>query len=152
MKNKFGEIELLVKQYASDIAILSETWITKNETKFYNFKNYNSIYSCRKRQGGDLGIFIKKEIEYDIIENIESENISCIIVELTKLRFLIFAIYRPPSVSVNDFLNFLDKKLYTLNSNNCIIIGDINIDLLIKNNARERQKSIFISNNFYLCK
>lgn len=64
---------------------------------------------------------------------------------------MILAIYRPPSYKINEFLHFLDEKMNSLNNRRCLIIGDINIDLLNKDIACERLKDIFISNDFYLC-
>ena len=151
LRNKFEEIELLIEQYTSDIVVLTETWISKAQKKFYNFKSYNSIFSCRERQGGGLGMFIKKEIKYNLLENFESDDISYIIIELPKLHMFILSIYRPPSYNINDFLNSFDQKVSTLNDRKCLIIGDINIDLLISNKASETLNNIFITNNFYLC-
>src|SRR3978361_1105592 len=63
----------------------------------------------------------------------------------------ILSIYRPPSYNINDFLNSFDQKVSTLNDRKCLIIGDINIDLLISNKASETLNNIFITNNSYLC-
>lgn len=65
--------------------------------------------------------------------------------------FILLSIYRPPSYNINDVLNFFDQKVNTLNDRKCLIIGDINIDLLISNKTSETLNNIFITNNFYLC-
>ena len=81
----------------------------------------------------------------------ETSCISYIITELPNYNLIILAIYRPPSYNITDFLNFLDEKVNILNNKNCLIIGDMNIDLLSNNNYSETLHNIFISNNFYLC-
>lgn len=48
-------------------------------------------------------------------------------------------------------MNFFDEKVNLLNNKQCLIIGDININLLDQNNSSETLKNILVSNNFYLC-
>ena len=97
LKNKIAEIEILTNNYKADLLILTETWITEQEKLFYNINNYNSFYSCRKRQGGGLGLFLHDSFEQKIIENFQSEEHACIIMKIDKLRLIIIASYRPPS-------------------------------------------------------
>lgn len=80
LKNKIEELEILIDNYKADVIILTETWITKNDKEFYNFNYYNAVYSCRKRQGGGLGVFLRNSLEYKVIENFESEIQSCLII------------------------------------------------------------------------
>lgn len=153
LKNKIEEIEILINNYKVDLAILTETWINKREKRFYNMNNYNSIYSCRQRQGGGLGLFLLCSLEYKIIENYESEQHSCIIIKIEKLRLIILATYRPPNYNINDFLNFLDMKIHNYLEVNykCIIIGDININIINNNQNSIQIMDLYKSNNFILC-
>ena len=153
LNKKFEETELLITNMKIDLVILTETWITKGQKKFYNFNGYNSIYSCRQRQGGGLGIFIKNNLEYEILENYESEDTSYIIINLNEAKLNVFAIYRPPISNLNEFLNMLDQKINNLsiNNNKCLIIGDLNINLLLQNNNTNLINAIYTSNNFDLC-
>lgn len=153
LKSKIAEVEVLINNYKSDLIILTETWINEKDKKFYNFNNYNAFYSCRKRQGGGLGVFLHNSFECKIIENFESENHACIILKIDRLKLIIVASYRPPTYNLNDYLNFLDEKISDMLplKYNCIIIGDMNVDLLNNNRNTERIMDIYNSNNFQLC-
>lgn len=153
LKNKIDNIELLVNNYETDLIILTETWITKMENQFFYFSNYNSIYSYRNRQGGWIGLFLHSSFDYNIIEVYESENHGCIIIKIENFKLIIVAVYRPPSYNVNDFLLFLDEKINSILAFNykCIVIGDMNIDILNNNLNRERIIDVYNSNNFNLC-
>lgn len=72
LPNKIDEIEVVINNHKVDLAILTETWIRENQKKFYNINDFNSIYSCRKRQGGGLGLFLRNSFDYKIIEKFES--------------------------------------------------------------------------------
>lgn len=135
LRNKINDIEILVNNYKADIIVLTETWINETEKPFYNFTNYISIYSCRKRQGGGLGLFIHDSFEFETIEKLETENHGSITIKIDKLELIIFAIYRPPSYNVNEFFDILDEKINSILVLNykCIILGDMNIDLLSNN-------------------
>lgn len=152
LKNKIAEIEVIINNYKANLVILSETWINDNQKGFYNINNYNSIYSCRKRQGGGLGLFLHDTFDYKIIDKYDSENHSCIIIKIVKLKLIVIAIYRPPSFNINEFLEFLDEKINSVLAVDykCIIIGDMNIDLLNKNTNTERINDLYASYNFQL--
>lgn len=153
LKNKIDEVELLINNYDCDLIILTETWINDNEKQYYNMNHYSSIYSCRKRQGGGLGLFLHNSFDYKIIDIYESENHSCIIIKIEKLELVVVATYRPPSFNINNFLQFLDEKIDKVVALNhkCMIIGDMNINLLNDNNNTKRIMDMYSSNNFHLC-
>ena len=153
LKKKIDEVEILVKNLECDLVILSETWINETEKQYCNISNYNPTFSCRKRQGGGLGLFSHSSLDHQIIDNYESENHACIIMKIDKLKIIVIATYRPPSFSINDFLQFLDEKISSVLILNykCLIIGDMNINLLDKNNITTRIIDVYRSNNFHLC-
>lgn len=64
--------------------------------------------------------------------------------------FNIVAIYRPPSNSVNDMQSFLNslEGLIKNQSAYCILIGDVNIDILKNNNNSLKYMSLLNSYNF----
>lgn len=96
---------------------------------------------------------MNKSVEYKLVDNYESENHACIILKIDRLKLIIIAIYRPPSLNANEFLDFLDEKINSVIGFNykCILIGDMNIDLLNNNLNCDRIKDLYNSNNFKLC-
>lgn len=151
IKNKMDEIELLINEENIDILVVTETWVQKNEEKFYNFSDFDAVYAARIRRGGGLGIFINKKFKFEVIEKIETE-ISYIAIKIICTDLVICGIYRPPSVSTELFLNFLDEKLENLNTSvcDCYLLADMNINILINSKYSKRLLDIYNSNNFKL--
>ena len=94
------------------------------------------------KTGGGLGIFVKNNLSYKIrpdILNIEdNEHYDGLIVEITnsswKFHVIIGVFYRSPSFDTQvDFINILKStfdKISSSSKTECIICGDMNIDLL----------------------
>lgn len=40
LKNKTDEIEIIINEEKIDAIVITETWVKKNEQKYYNFKNF----------------------------------------------------------------------------------------------------------------
>lgn len=60
IKNKFNELEIIIKLHDPDIIALIETWLSPNEESIYNLGNYNAEYISRDTRGGGLALYIKK--------------------------------------------------------------------------------------------
>lgn len=151
IKNKMDEIELLLQEEEIDVMIVTETWVKKNEKKYYNFTGFNAVYAARERTGGGLGIFIKQKYKFEIVDKIESE-VSFIAIKIICIDAIFCGIYRPPLVKTEWFLNFLDEKLENFDAlTDCFLVGDINIDILTNNKYTKRLLDIYHSNNFKLC-
>lgn len=150
IKNKMDELEILISEEDFEIIIITETWVKKQEEKYYNFKDFKATFVTREKTGGGLGIFIKNLYDFEILEKIEND-FSYIAIRLKLLDLTICAVYKPPSVKNNIFTNFLDEKLENLVNMDCIMVGDMNINLLEENNDSKRLKDIYYSNNFKLC-
>lgn len=110
MKNKMEELEIIIFQEDVQIIIITETWVRKQEEKYYNFKNFKSVYATREKTGGGVGIFIKNNYNFEILEKIESD-FSYISITLNIFNLIICAVYKSPSIKNNIFMNFLDEKL-----------------------------------------
>ena len=62
ISNKLGAVKLLIYQSRPDFVAFNETWLKKNEPKFYN---YSAVWKHRTSvPGGGLGIIVKKGIQY----------------------------------------------------------------------------------------
>ena len=133
-----------------NIIVVTETHIQENHNMGDNeLKNiipgYILYHKGRNRKGGGIGIFIDK----NICENRELEFESCfkdgvfegliitipgqLIVQNRKKNMVILGIYRPPgNDKVDTFLTTLRDCLHSIdkNSNEVLVTGDLNLDLL----------------------
>lgn len=131
IKNKMDELEIIIQDLKVDVLVITETWLSKEEEKYYNFNSFSSIYSSRKERGGGAGIFINDRINFEV-EAREEDQLTFIAVKLKNPDFMICSLYRPPKMNIHRFLDFMDRTLESLNESNCEIFffGDININIL----------------------
>ncbi len=106
----------------------------------HSLNNYLFINQPNVSQVGGAGMFIKRDLNFNIIDNYNLKLEQCediwINLQLRNKNLIIGTIYRHPS---NDFLKFKEKFLETvetLNNQNktFIISGDLNINTLSNNN------------------
>ena len=149
LKNKMEEVEIMINEEKIDVMVVSETWVTKNETKYYNFKMYNSVYATRKKRGGGLGIFINKKISFEVLEKCEN-TYSYISIKIHSPEVYLCGLYKPPSVKPKTFFEFLEEKLENLNKigHDCFVLGDININIFKNNEITKQLLDVYTSNNF----
>lgn len=103
----------------------------KHKTALFEISGYNSVFVCRaESSGGGLAVFVRKEHRTQIrtVQNIpDFHHIHLEITNMSRLLNL-HAFYRPPSQSHEPFLKKLEDIISSCPpSNDCIIVGDINI-------------------------
>lgn len=149
IKNKMEDIEILIFGENIEIIVITETWVNKGEEKYYKFKNFNSIWACRRRRGGGLGIFVKNNIEIELMETVENE-IFFLSLKLKQYDIIISGIYRPPAIKSDILLTFLDEKLENFADSKleCYLLGDMNVDILQSDTQAKRIMDIYLTNSF----
>ena len=135
LRNKIVDLRYVLAQTGIELLAVSETKLSENfpDAQFYvegyNFPPYRRD---RNSNGGGLMVFAKKDLITRRIKELESTEIEIISLELTvsKLKWIIFSVYRPPKTNFQTFfseLNIcLDKATRTYE--NIVLLGDINID------------------------
>ena len=148
--SKKGLVEEFLHR-SSNIGIftLSETHIeTTEDDNLYNISGYSFENKPRKSgKGGGVAVYISDNIQYRRREDLEEHDVEWIWLEITPRSskcFLVCCIYRPPVSSKHLPQNFETKlsntlsKLSTL-SRECIILCDVNVNFLSKNNKDFKQ-------------
>ena len=100
----------------------------------YSFPPYRRD---RNQHGGGLLMFTRNDLITRRLENFKSSNIEMICIELiiSKRKWVIFSVYRPPKTKPDLFFAELNKNVdkATRTYDNIVVMGDINID-----NGKER--------------
>jgi hypothetical protein len=116
------------------ILVLVEINLEQYEVSNYSIADFNLIAKPRATgRGGGIMIFCRKEIhmeEKDLTTQFRSAEILITDIHVQKEKFLLMAVYRPPSSNVNNFNNELDDLLRSESirkEKNIIMMGDINI-------------------------
>ena len=126
-----------------DCICLSEVW--NYNLEFYRniFQNYVSYFEPPKGTNiGGVVIFINRDLKVNnktrdyLIESSETVKVENLWHEITKdkQKYLVGVIYRHPKGNLTEFNEKLDNTLSKITSdrniNDCIITGDLNIDLI----------------------
>jgi hypothetical protein len=119
-----------------DIMVLIETWLDAYNVNLVNFQGFKGYHHTRDGKGGGVSIFIKDN-KFVGISNIVSQSFPSGLEMLTmKLQITlefgikIIALYRPPSANDKIFLQELYSVLDASNDNNCIMLGDLNYNII----------------------
>ena len=121
-----------------DCLILTETWFPPSRScELESFQSFH-VQRPPNGKGGGVSIYVNDNISASRVESMSycSTYIEILTVKLkinTSILYVI-GIYRPHS-NVNEFLLELERNLDNdfLTSNKCVIMGDLNIDLLSSN-------------------
>lgn len=156
---RFDQLKLIVQSLPCDLhaIIISETWINNYSIcDSYVIPGFTGSFSCRTdRSGGGLAIFIRDDINFEIIKIADKENF-VITLSLKNILpqqkdLLLTAVYRPPSTNVNEFLNNLNNDICESANQSQIIIGDINIDTLKNSHDSDAYQTMVVSSGFSIC-
>ena len=135
LRNKITDLRLVMERCLPDILVIEETKLNSDfKTESFLINNYQKpIRRDRNEFGGGLMQFVRKGVVCNRVSALESHAIEVICSDLmvSKKRWVIFSIYRPPDVSNLDL--FFRELSSSLNSaldkyDNVIVMGDINID------------------------
>ena len=133
---------LLAIKIMPALILICETRIRNKPLLNVNIDGYSLMHKPSPTQAGGVGIpvYVRNDIRVkrndDFNLNLEGCEDLWIDVELncSKNHYLFGVIYRHPNSKVNNFLQELNTKLSLITQKNkkCIIMGDININLLEK--------------------
>jgi Reverse transcriptase (RNA-dependent DNA polymerase) len=128
-----------------DVINLQEIWQIP-DLNTIQLPDYNFVYKKRaKFRGGGVGCFIKKEIQYKVIDNLSffiEKVFECITIEIkiNGKKLLISNFYRPPtphpsytpSIQYNLFIENLDNLFRGITNYGCeaYVFSDSNVNLI----------------------
>lgn len=132
-KKNFDELLLLLEAgniKFADIIILSETWKIQDAEQF-NIPKYLNYYSGGAYNKSDgLLVYYKLSINIEITNNLLETSLvttTKLKFEIHNIKYVITAVYRPPSTNVINFINDIDKYFQTKDVEDIhIFTGDIN--------------------------
>ena len=135
------------------IIILNEVWLDPGDEHHFAIDNYDLYSNCRNRNGGGVMIYCSRLIQSRCLSDLDimSPIMESLFIEikLQSQTLIIGTIYRPPGCSVREFSLLLQTKILSqLSTDNLLICGDLNINLLSEiSNANKTFADIMIDNN-----
>jgi hypothetical protein len=149
LKNQLGKINVL---------ILSEVSLQITETllAYYSLDGYNLHYNVRTHgRGGGLFMYVMNDIRVDTRKSNFRlfEAIDCTLtLSDRRTKIDILAIYRPPDLSKCNFVLELESYLENSKTDNCVVIGDVNLNLLDEeDNTVQNYENALSAHGFIKC-
>lgn len=129
-----------------------ETWLkSSNTNKSVELNGYTIIRSDRrdkkKTRGGGVAFYVKKNIKYSVISKSEDGNgIDYLFIKLKHANLVCGVIYKPPDVNVTK-LDGVFNLIAEISSTepNVLIMGDFNVNLLVKNSYKATKMAEYLS-------
>ncbi|CAG2224032.1 unnamed protein product [Mytilus edulis] len=141
MRYKFDELKPILLDKIVDCLIISETKLDSSfKDSLFEVDGYKLQRRDRTDHGGGIATFMRADIPARRRLDIECKTLENIVYEITldKTKWLIYAIYRPPSMANNIFYDsiniLLDKGSKFIE--NYMVIGDLNYDFMVKSKSQ----------------
>jgi exonuclease III len=156
LRGKVTELLLSVLDEAPHIICLTEHHLKDYEIDITHIPKYKlgSKYCRQNLKNGGVSIYIQDTLTYSNINllkyNKEQDIEICAIQLNTQVNtVIILCLYRAPSGNFENFLNMLDKILYSLYKpkNEFIICGDININYMETSNNKKQLDNLLATYN-----
>lgn len=118
IRNKLDLVQCFVVKEDCDILLATETWLEDNATYLFQLNDFSTVHACRAVRGGGVAIYVRKSIQFRVIEtSSKDEPISWICISLGTHNLKISVIYKPPSLNSWHFLSIKDCKDLVAGSN-----------------------------------
>ena len=126
-----------------DIIVLTETWLNKCSCAGADIEGYDSFHTFRDSEsgrGGGVSVFLNSKLASVHITNlsISSSSVETAVVTVTcnLFEFVVLAVYRPHSGTVDSFIGDLGRIICdeALQSRKVVLLGDMNVNLCLNNN------------------
>ena len=132
------------------IASCSETWNTlQGDVERMQIPGYNLLLDNRTfSTGGGVALYLKTSFDYSVREDLKINGIENIWVDTHDM--LIGVIYNPPNRSRREFLDEFEQLLHSifLSKCKCLILGDFNINTLVKSTIAKEYLNLIHSEGF----
>ena len=132
---KFDLFLSLINKSQFSVIAITETWLHSKSPPIFDIENYTLLRADRQKgRGGGVALYIRKDLKYKLRQDFHIEGVEDLFIETIDTKFknkVIGVIYRPPSNSLETFLDNLDNCLekITVENKDNYLVGDFNIDL-----------------------
>ena len=126
--------------YSFMFICLTEICLDENNDAGFGIPNYVCFKKLRNNYGGGIFVYVLKGISVKLVDErtgiFSSHESVCLKSCLPNIGdFYLITIYRPPRLSKNEFLDYLDSTMEFFQSKKMCITGDFNLNLLNSNDA-----------------
>lgn len=134
----FNQFQILSRELLQfvDVIILVEAWLKGGNFPDYafeidNFKKFSTAQN--KNQNDGVVVYVRNSLECTVTElSLSAATGQQVTLKHNDVILNLYAIYRPPQLNANAFLEDLESLLTSVNfpTINTMLLGDINIDIM----------------------
>ena len=151
LRANFNEFKSLLFCYIKNvqIIILSEIWVSEHEVNLYSIDGYNMFNCCRNfnRSGGVI-VYVRENFDFETKLQWNMLSAEGIILFSEKFNLCLIALYRSHSYKIDFFNQELSNLLSNIKFKDCVLIGDMNINILDNSNLSNEYLNILSENGF----
>ncbi|KAI5708706.1 hypothetical protein M8J76_001545 [Diaphorina citri] len=139
LRSNFNELMLIISPYLVniDIIILTETWHHPSFPYSFSIPGYNSYFTSQQHnEASGIAVYVRDDLDVQTDELTQFTMTNCLKLDLklTDKRLTILTMYRSPSGNnAPRFIEELDQYLSQLTCDRCLLVGDLNINILDQN-------------------
>lgn len=133
LTNKLHIVELYIASFPGvlHIIVISETWLTPENSFTYQIDGYYAIHNVRQSaDGGGISIFVHRSlcsVTPQIVTDLVTADLHhFLVVRIPSINTTVAVPYNRPGGSTSSFLT--DLETICLNQTNCQLMGDSNFD------------------------
>ncbi|XP_031331265.1 uncharacterized protein LOC116181009 isoform X1 [Photinus pyralis] len=140
LRNNFSEFKDLAFECNFDIIGITETWLSPEvPSDAVHINGYKFIRKDRVARGGGVGIYVKSEFVFSILEQSESHSASeqlWILLKINRIQLALGILYRRQEFGCDVFLSELENSVVSVLpiTDEIVCLGDFNINMLNLNN------------------
>lgn len=130
---KVADLGGLAELHDFHILAVTETWLNSSiDDNAVNINGYNYVRKDRNLRGGGVGIYIKSNISFSVVEVGGDIEQLWVVLKINNSSIIVGVCYRPPQLDHRHFLSELEDALgaFAVRTDSLILCGDTNIDLL----------------------
>lgn len=139
-----------------DVIVIGETWFDEEGAQAFGLDGYRGEYSVRSESGGGgLMVFISERHDYSkfslIVNGPDSLSLVSMKIHLNKncqQQVVLHGAYRPGRMNFSESMEILETILNNGTNDNCILVGDMNIDTTKKDVFSTRYRNLLNSYGF----
>ena len=136
LRNKFSAIKEILNNRLLDCLILCETKLDPSlPDAQFSVTGYRMYRKDRNTHGGGVMVFIRSDIPSRNVKDMAHPNVESLAIEHTvnKTKWVLHAVYRPPSGNATRFRDYMSIILDTslTRADNILLAGDLNLDALL---------------------
>lgn len=135
--NKLCDLEILIEQHRKigiviHFIALTEVRLDDDTCIYFNIDGYNAFFCNKQMNSGGVALFCLDTMVCSPLMRMNISGVDILGVSVANVNISLLVVYKQPTVSSAIFLPIMDCILDKYHK--CIIVGDLNVDLL-KNNT-----------------